>query len=96
MMKSSDRSRKSARNINDLAGLMYSWLMKISVSSSIFDSGIRNQLRNSPNLSEVESSCVRLRVIPSLKNSQYQQDFLTLFCETGGLDNASCGYDDFD
>jgi len=78
-MKSSDHSRNSARYINDLAGLMYSRLMKISVSSSIFDSGIWNQLRNSPNLSEVESSCVISRVIPGLKNSRYQQDFLTLF-----------------
>ena len=52
--------------------------MKISVSSSTFDSGIWNQLQNSPNLSEAKSSCVRSRVIPGLKNSRYQQDFLTL------------------
>ena len=41
-------------------------------------SGGQFELRNSPNLSEVESSFVILRVVPGIKNSRYQQEFLML------------------
>ncbi len=81
MINNSDRSRNSDRRINDLAGFRYQWLMKISVSFSIFDSGIRNQFQNLPYQSEVDSSCVRLRGIPGLKKILYQQDCLTLFLQ---------------
>ncbi len=93
----SDRSQNSDRRINDLAGFRYPQLMKISESSSIFDSGIWNQFQSLPYQSEVDSSCVRLWVIPGFEILFYTNRIVWhSFCDEGVLDDASCGNDSND
>ena len=73
----SERSWNAARRRCDLGGRIYPRSIKILVRSSTLDSGIRNQWRNSPKRSLLDSSCVISRVGPGRVKYLYQHDFFT-------------------
>jgi hypothetical protein len=92
---SSQINWNTSRNLRERGGSIHPRLWRTSVNSSTFASSIQNIYWNLPKQSDLDSSQVKLRVIPGRIKLTYHRDNRRSACDWGDLlCVSSCGGDD--